>query len=35
MQLRYMGFDQTKNNREYKFDGVAAGEIAKLTWHCL
>jgi len=29
MQLRYMGFDQTKNIREYKFDGVAAGETAK------
>ena len=26
MQLRYMGFDQAKNIREYKFDGVAAGE---------
>ena len=29
MQLRYMGFDQTKNISEYKFDGVAAGETAK------
>jgi hypothetical protein len=29
MQLRYMGFDQTNNIREYKFDGVAAGETAK------
>ena len=29
MQLRYMGFDQAKNIREYKFDGVAAGETAK------
>ena len=29
MQLRYMGFDQTKNIREYKFDGLAAGETAK------
>ena len=29
MQLRYMGFDQTTNIREYKFDGVAAGETAK------
>ena len=26
MQLRYMGFDQTKNIREYRFDGTAAGE---------
>jgi hypothetical protein len=26
MQLRYVGFDQAKNIREYKFDGVAAGE---------
>jgi hypothetical protein len=24
-----MGFDQAKNIREYKFDGVAAGETAK------
>ena len=29
MQLRYMGFDQEKNSREYKFDGVAAGETTK------
>ncbi len=29
MQLRYMGFDQEKNIREYLFDGVAAGEVAK------
>jgi hypothetical protein len=29
MQLRYMGFDQTKNIREYRFDGVAAGQTAK------
>jgi len=29
MQLRYMGFDQTKNIREYRFDGTAAGETAK------
>src|SRR5215467_928688 len=29
MQLRYMGFDQAKNIREYKFDGVAAGETTK------
>ena len=29
MQLRYMGFDQEKNIREYLFDGVAAGETAK------
>lgn len=26
MQLRYMGFDQAKNVREYKFDGVAKDE---------
>jgi hypothetical protein len=26
MQLRYMGFDQAKNIREYKFDGVAEDE---------
>jgi hypothetical protein len=26
MQLRYMGFDQAKNIREYKFDGVAKDE---------
>ena len=25
-QLRYMGFDQAKNIREYKFDGVAEHE---------
>jgi hypothetical protein len=25
-QLRYMGFDQAKNIRKYKFDGVAANE---------
>ena len=25
-QLRYMGFDQVKNIREYKFDGVAENE---------
>ncbi len=29
MQLRYIGFDQAKNIREYKFEGVAAGETAK------
>lgn len=29
MQLRYMGFDQTKNIREYRFDGTAAGEATK------
>jgi len=29
MELRYMGFDQTNNNREYRFDGAAAGETAK------
>ena len=29
MQLRYMGFDQAKNIREYQFEGVAAGEAAK------
>ena len=29
MQLRYMGFDQEKNIREYMFDGLAAGETAK------
>jgi len=27
--LRYMGFDQAKNIREYRFDGVGAGEAAK------
>jgi hypothetical protein len=27
MQLRYMGFDQAKNIREYKFDGAAEGKI--------
>ena len=26
MQLRYMGFDQAKNIREYKFDGAAEGK---------
>jgi hypothetical protein len=25
-QLRYMGFEQAKNIREYKFDGVAKDE---------
>jgi hypothetical protein len=25
-QLRYVGFDQAKNIRKYKFDGVAANE---------
>lgn len=29
MQLRYMGFDQAKNIREYRFDGVGAGETAE------
>jgi hypothetical protein len=29
MLLRYMGFDQEKNIREYMFDGLAAGETAK------
>jgi hypothetical protein len=29
MQLRYMGFDQEKNIREYLFDGLAPGEAAK------
>ena len=29
MQLRYIGFDQAKNIREYKFEGVAAGETDK------
>src|SRR5215467_1216152 len=29
MQLRYMGFDQAKNIREYKFDSVAGGETTK------
>jgi len=29
MQLRYMGFDQAKNIREYRFEGVGAGETAK------
>ena len=29
MQLRYMGFDQTKGIREYRFDGTAAGEATK------
>jgi hypothetical protein len=28
VQLRYIGFDQAKNIREYKFEGVAAGEAA-------
>ena len=28
MELRYMGFDQAKNIRKYKFDGIAAGETA-------
>ena len=27
-QLRYMGFDQAKNIRGYKFEGVAADETA-------
>jgi hypothetical protein len=26
MQLRYIGFDQAKNIREYKFESVAEGE---------
>jgi hypothetical protein len=26
MELRYMGFDQTQNTRNYKFDGVANGQ---------
>ena len=26
MQLRYMGFDQARNIREYKFDGVAEND---------
>src|SRR6267154_6148965 len=29
MQLRYTGFDQAENIREYKFEGVAAGETAE------
>lgn len=29
MELRYMGFDQAQNTREYRFDGIAAGEIVK------
>ena len=29
MQLRYMGFDQTTNIREYKFDGVAENETTQ------
>ena len=27
MQLRYMGFDQAKNIREYRFDGIAGDAI--------
>jgi hypothetical protein len=26
MELRYMGFDQKQNTRNYKFDGVANGQ---------
>jgi hypothetical protein len=26
MELRYLGFDQKQNTRQYKFDGVAAGQ---------
>lgn len=29
MQLRYMGFDQARNVREYRFDGVAHGEATR------
>jgi hypothetical protein len=29
MQLRYMGFDQAENIREYKFESGAAGETAE------
>jgi hypothetical protein len=29
MQLRYTGFDQTTNIREYKFDGVAEDETTQ------
>ena len=29
MQLRYMGFVQEQNIREYKFDGLAQGEITR------
>jgi hypothetical protein len=29
MQLRYMDLYQTNNTREYRFDGVGAGETAK------
>ena len=29
MQLRYMGFDQAENIREYKFEGIDAGETAE------
>ena len=29
MLVRYMGFNQAKNIRAYKFDRVAAGETAK------
>lgn len=28
MELRYMGFDQTRNTRTYKFDRVVKGELA-------
>jgi hypothetical protein len=26
MELRYMGFEQNRNTRTYKFDGVANGQ---------
>jgi hypothetical protein len=26
MELRYLGFDQKQNTRQYKFDGVATGQ---------
>jgi hypothetical protein len=26
MELRYLGFDQKQNTRQYKFDGVANGQ---------
>jgi hypothetical protein len=29
MQFRYMGFEQARNIRSYRFDGVAQGELTR------
>jgi len=29
VELRYMGFDQAKNIRAYRFDGIARGELTR------